>query len=308
MRARVIKSARRTFECRLESDLRVVPATAKGNLLKEGEVVVGDYVDLEESSGEWIISAVEERENRVFRRIIREQKEKTIASNLDLLVIVCSVSKPKYKRGLLDRYLIRSEQWEIPAVIVFNKIDQFKDQFELNFEKNRVASMGLPIYETCAKLDLAIDLHHQSLNDLKKLLQEKTSMFVGQSGVGKSKLISALTDGEVNLESGDLAKVGKGAHTTTWAELIHYKDFEIIDSPGIRTLSIEDIYQEELPHLFPDLVNLLVKCQFNNCKHQPESKGCYFHGDIPNKEYILSRLESFLRFQEELSRIPDWNK
>ncbi len=308
MRARVIKSARRTFDCLPEGGSEAISATAKGNLLKEGEVVVGDYVELEESAGEWVITEVEERKNRVFRRIIREQKEKTIASNLDLLVIVCAVSKPNYKRGLLDRYLIRSEQWEIPAIIVFNKMDQFTDQFDREFEKARVASMDIPFFETCAKRDEASEEHKDQLEKLKETLKGKTSMFVGQSGVGKSKLISTLTDGAIDLESRELAKVGKGTHTTTWAELIHYKDFEIIDSPGVRTLSIEDIFEDELPHLFPDLVNLLVKCQFNNCKHQPDSKGCYFQEDIPNKEYILSRLDSYLRFKEEVSRIPDWEK
>lgn len=308
MRARIIRSARRSFECMPEGKTELIMATAMGNLLKDGDLVVGDYVEIEQNADEWIISGMEKRKNSVFRRLIREQKEKTIAANLDLLVIICAVSKPNFKRGLLDRYLMRAQQWEIPAVLVFNKIDQFKNQINIEFESNRIASLDIPIFKTCAKLDLVNNEHQGSLNQLKDYLKNKTSMFVGQSGVGKSKLISALTDGEINLESRELGKVGKGAHTTTWAELIHYKDFQIIDSPGIRTLSIEDIYLEELDHLFPDLVHLLVKCQYNNCKHEKDSKGCYFQSEFEGKEFILSRLESYLRFQEELGRIPNWDK
>jgi ribosome biogenesis GTPase len=303
MQARIKKSSRRSFDCLLPNGDVLEEITALGNLLKNGEIVVGDYVELtKDLQGEWFIESLTPRKNSIYRRIIRERAIKTLASNIDLLVIVTSVTKPEFKRGIVDRYLLRSIQWDLPALIVFNKMDQFSDQIDLEFETKRLETIGVSTICTSAM---------QDISELKNILKDQTSLFVGQSGVGKSKLISALSNGKVSLRSEKLAKVGKGAHTTSWSELIHFDNIEIIDSPGVRTMSIEDISITELEDLFPDLYLDFGKCKYRDCKHLEQSKGCYFNSldqSIIENRYKLSRLESFIRFKVELLKIPEWEK
>jgi ribosome biogenesis GTPase len=147
---------------------------------------------------------------------------------------------------------------------------------------------------------------------LQRLLKGTTSISIGQSGVGKSKLISALSNGKVELLSSRLAKkIHKGAHTTTWAEIVDCEDFLIIDSPGVRSLSLQDIAAEELPELFPDLGECFSKCQFTDCKHEDNSKGCFFHSldeEVLEDRIKLNRVYSYLKLKEEIEEIPEWEK
>ncbi len=135
---------------------------------------------------------------------------------------------------------------------------------------------------------------------------------MGQSGVGKSKTISALCGGEVELKTHAVSRVGKGSHTTTWAEIVDWGDFTLIDSPGVRSFSLEDIPQDELLSYFPDVEGLATRCKFSNCKHEENSKGCAFWADRDLDSYetrlIHSRLESFKRIDEEVRAIPQWQK
>ena len=129
MKGRVYRSAQRIFYCKLEGETELVMATAKGNLLKGSDsVVVGDEVVIKEEDGQYYITEVLERKSEIWRQIKRENKKKVTASNIDLLVIVSSAAKPKYKRGLVDRFLMRAAQWEIPAIHVFNKMDGYKEK------------------------------------------------------------------------------------------------------------------------------------------------------------------------------------
>jgi ribosome biogenesis GTPase len=305
MRGKIIKSDRKEFECLLV-DGSITRAKAMGNLFKNDSLIVGDKVLLESTDDDPVIIERIQRFNSVFRRHTRSTQVKHIAANIDVMAIMVSVSKPAFKRGLIDRYLVKAYQWNIKPIIIFNKIDQLETNspVDLEFEKERLNSLDIPCYILSAKHP---DYQHQpnpsfgDLNQLKSDLKENTIIFLGQSGVGKSKLIKALTDQKVDLESGELAKVGKGAHTTTWSQLISFPPYEFIDSPGIRSLSILDLEIEELSEYFPDLADLFVQCQFNNCEHTKNSKGCaLFQGSYQDNPYIHSRLESYQRFKEEL--------
>mgnify|MGYP000350711536 CR=1 FL=1 len=124
--ARIFRSSKRTFDCKVEGQDELVVATALATLLKEDHLVVGDFVQLsppQNAAHEWVISKVEPRKNSIFRNLPREQKKKVIAANVDVIVVVVSAGRPEYKRGLVDRYLTRSAYWGIPAVVVFNKMD-----------------------------------------------------------------------------------------------------------------------------------------------------------------------------------------
>src|SRR5690606_33888246 len=157
---------------------------------------------------------------------VREKKKKVIASNIDCLVIVTSVSKPAYKPGLIDRYLLRPAQWNIPAIVIFNKMDEFDNHFDLEFAQQKLNQLFVKSFKVVAKNP---EFGNFQLQEFKDYLKDQTAIFLGQSGVGKSKLITALSDGLVELKSNPLAKgVDKGAHTTTWAEMIDCRDFFLI--------------------------------------------------------------------------------
>lgn len=311
LKARVFKSAKREFDCKLETSGEIVVATALGNLLKgdENSIVVGDYVMIENNT----IVEVLPRFNEMYRLIIREQKKKVTASNCDLLVIVSSVSKPEYKRGIVDRFLVRAHQWGIRPLMVFNKMDEYDSNIlDIQFEFDRMNNLGIECFEVSA-----VDGNYKprflelGLDDLKLRLQKKTSIFLGQSGVGKSKLISLVSDGKINLLSNDVGRVGKGKHTTTWSEIVDCESMSLIDSPGIRSFGVEDLLQEELITYFPDLEEGAVKCKFSNCAHMEDSKGCYFYTldpDLRETQLLLSRLDSFCRMKEEISETPSYLK
>lgn len=310
-RARIFRSSKRQFDCQREDTKEIVSASALATLLKEDHLVVGDWVRL---GGDGFITEVEKRKNAIFRNLPREQKKKVIASNVDVLLIVVSAGKPAYKRGLVDRYLVRSDYWNIPAYVVFNKMDQYDvAEFDIRFEAQRLQWLNVKCFEVSAEQPkLAPRYLAHGFQELKADLHQRTAILVGHSGVGKSRLITALSNGKVELLSGELGKVGKGAHTTTWAELIDAEEFTLIDSPGIRSMSLADLTQEELLYSFSDINEWSTKCKFSSsCSHEPNSKGCFYQALDEKKredQMILSRLDSYKRILEEVSNIPDWQK
>lgn len=311
VKARIFRSSKRQFDCRREDTKEVVSANALATLLKEDHLVVGDWVELDEKG---FITEVQERSSTIFRNIPRIQKKKVIAANVDVIMIVVSVGMPAYKRGLVDRYLIRSDFWNVPAFVVFNKADQYDPaEFDLKFEAERLKWLNVECFEVSAA-DKDYKPRHlsQGFTELHKKLTGKTAILLGHSGVGKSRLITELTHGKVKLLSGELGKVGKGAHTTTWAELIDADDFTLIDSPGVRSMSLGDLTKEELLYCFSDINEFATKCQFaSNCTHEENSKGCFFQKldkDQRENQLILSRLDSYKRILEEVEQMPDWLK
>lgn len=316
-KARIFKSSKRHFDCQILETKEIVQATALATLLKEDHLVVGDWVNLkapETSTDSWTIESVDERQNAIYRNLPREQKKKVIASNVDLILIVASAGKPTYKRGLVDRYLARSSFWEIPTFVVFNKMDQYNpEEFSINDEADRLQWINAECFEVSAEHpEYRPHYLSEGFKELAEKLKGKTAILLGHSGVGKSRLITSLSHGKAQLLSGELGKVGKGAHTTTWAELIDAESFHLIDSPGVRSMSINDLTQDELLFSFPDINEFSTKCRFaSNCTHEENSKGCFFQRLDETKredQLILSRLDSFKRMLEEVSNIPDWLK
>jgi ribosome biogenesis GTPase / thiamine phosphate phosphatase len=322
-KGRVVRSSKREFDIRLsaQSDgekTEIISATALGNLLKKDRsVVVGDNVILSKipETGEWQIIDIEERTSEIYRVSIREQRKRVTAANCDLLVILSSVSKPAYKQGIVDRFLVRACQWGIRPIVVFNKMDQYDADLgpDLLFEKKRLELLGAECFEICAKQaeEYKKQFFDQGWTELQDILKGRTAIFLGQSGVGKSQTISRLSGGEVELKTKEVGKVGKGSHTTTWSELVELPHFYLIDSPGIRSFSLEDINPKELITYFPDLEEIGVNCKFTDCQHEPNSKGCAFYNSNLEenlKEALYSRLDSYKRIYEEVSQIPEWSK
>lgn len=318
IKAKIIRSHQRDFDVLIEETKEVVKATALGNLLKKGEtLVVGDNVCLEviPETGEYLIKEALERQNEIFRVLVRLSKKKVTAANCDYLVILSSAAKPKFKRGIVDRFLVRAFQWGVEPIVVFNKMDGYDpEEFDIQYEVLRLKELGVKYFEICA-LDMDYETQYLKggMHEFKEALKGKTALFVGQSGVGKSETISCLSDGTVELKTKKVGKVGKGSHTTTWSEIVDLGDFYLIDSPGIRSFSLDDIDPEELIEYFPDLKEVSRHCQFSNCTHEPFNKGCAFYTEEydPDTEeglMIHSRLESYLLFYSEISETPFWQK
>ncbi len=311
IKARIYKSGKREFECKILDTGERIIACALGNLVKSPKSLVpGDYVFIKKEAEEnsWTIMEMEPRKTEIFRISIREQKKKTTASNCDILVILNSVSKPAFKQGIIDRFLVRAYQWGLEPIIIFNKIDEFDpDKLNLEFEQDRLKTLGLKSFKISAKFPEK----SENLEELKDYLKNKTAIFLGQSGVGKSKTISLLSDGVVDLRTKKVGKAGKGKHTTTWSEIVDCQSFQLIDSPGIRSFSINDILADELLPLFPDLHEIALKCQFTNCQHDEKAQGCAFWSDNHNEyehELLQSRLSSYKGLLEEISQKPSWSK
>lgn len=316
--AKIIRSHQREFDCSIVGSKEIVKAIALGNLLKKGDnLVVGDNVLLDqiEETGEYIIKKCLKRSNEIFRILVRESKKKVTASNCDYLVVLSSVHRPKFKRGIIDRFLVRAYQWGLTPLIVFNKMDKYnEEELDIEYEMDRLKHLGVSSFEISA---LVTDYQHKYLENgmeaLREKLKDSTAIFLGQSGVGKSQTITALSRGEIILKTKKVGRVGKGSHTTTWSEIVDCGDFYLVDSPGIRSFSLDDIDPDDLIQYFPDLHRISKECSFSNCTHLPDNKGCVFHSKkYDANEYegrvIHSRLQSYLLFHDEISSTPFWQK
>ena len=317
LEAKVIRSHQREFDCKLINEDEIIKATALGNLLKKGDnLVVGDNVLVQknEQTNEYVIKELIPRKNEIFRVLIRQSKKKVTAANIDYLIIICSSSRPKYVRGILERFLVRAYQWNVEPLVVFNKMDEYTgEDFSIEYEVERLSTLGLKCFEISAlEADYQPEYLEKGLKELKAIVRDKTSIFVGKSGVGKSETISTLSEGKVNLLTKSVRKIGKGSHTTTWSELVDCEDFYLVDSPGIRSFSLDDIDPDELIHYFPDVEEIALRCEFSNCSHLPDNKGCKFYEEYdPDTDeglMIHSRLESYLTLFDELSSTPFWEK
>ncbi len=318
--ARIVRSGKKNFECLLKKNDHlavtgsIVEAECRPSLLRQSHIVVGDNVILAKSE-HYVIQEVLPRKNEITRYLQRERQEKVIAANVDIVVIVVSCREPAFKKNLIDRYLTRSRLWNIPAVVVFNKSDLLisADDLDLTYEAKRIQELSLDCYEVSANDSQYSPTQLDSgFQELVAILRSKTAIFLGQSGVGKSSLISAISGQKVQLPQGELMKkISKGSHTTTWAELIALENFTVIDSPGIRSYSLQDLDENQLLEGFPDLHYGLTQCKFRNCKHLSTSKGCFFQNlDVSQlaNMILLDRLDSYLKLENELEKIPYWEK
>ncbi|HEY7818675.1 MAG TPA: ribosome small subunit-dependent GTPase A, partial [Vicinamibacteria bacterium] len=264
---------------------RVLECTLRGRLFEDAadghrnQIAVGDRVELdpvgpggrvgplELSRG--VIHRVLPRE-RALVRLVPGKKPRlhVLAANVDQIVIVSALVDPPFKAGLIDRYLVIAHHAEIEPALCLNKIE-LGDQALREKARGVVSvyrALGHPVVETSAKTGTGIE-------ELRSLLAGRRSVLVGHSGVGKSKLAGAVQPG-VTLSSGEVDRHGRGRHTTTASTLIGL-DFggEIVDTPGVRELSIRHVKPAELARCYPEMRPHLGRCRFTSCSHIPEP-GC----------------------------------
>ncbi|QIM68792.1 small ribosomal subunit biogenesis GTPase RsgA [Basfia succiniciproducens] len=235
-------------------------------------VVVGDHVvwrrgheKLQGISG--VIEAIKPRENEIARPDYYDGL-KVMASNIDRIIIVSSVL-PALSLNIIDRYLVICENANIPAVILLNKVDLLTD------EQWREAEEQLEIYRKIGYETLMISaISGKNMEKLTALLADGTSIFVGQSGVGKSSLINYILP-EVNAQTGEISETsGLGQHTTTSSRLYHLpQGGNLIDSPGIREFGLWHLEPAQITNGYREFQYFLGTCKFRDCKHI-DDPGC----------------------------------
>jgi len=277
VKAKIYKSTGSWYQVKAENG-QFYNARAKGIFKIEGHtstnpIAVGDDVDIEieavqEESA--VIQKIHDRRNYVARVSPHNKRmHHIIASNMDQSLLFATLKEPKTSAGFIDRFLISCEAYHIPAILVFNKADLYKQKEMERFELLK------EIYTNAGYTVMLISVETgMGLGELKNILMNKTTLLSGHSGVGKSTFINHLFP-QFNLRTQEVSNwSGKGLHTTTFAEMFDIDEYtHIIDTPGVRELGIVDIAKSELSHYFPEMRKLLGDCQFNNCMHINEP-GC----------------------------------
>lgn len=255
-------------------------------------IAVGDVVDfeLEPDQETGVINHLLPRKNYIIRKSINLSKQgQIIAANLDQALLVVTLASPRTSLGFIDRFLVTAEAYDIPAKLIFNKLDLFSGEgLEILAEYKAIyENIGYPCYDVSALEGTNIDV-------VQALLKDKTTLFSGHSGVGKSSLINALLP-QLDLRTNEVSEWSdKGMHTTTFAEMFELPQGGfIIDTPGIRELGIVDIEKHELGRYFPEMRSRMQDCRFNNCRHINEP-GCAVLEALENEDIELSRYESYL--------------
>jgi len=268
-------------------------------------IAVGDKVDFlpdkDENAG--LITKIFPRHNHIIRKATNLSKlSHIIAANIDQALLVASIYEPRTSAGFIDRFLVTAEAYHIPAIIVFNKIDIYDEKRFVELDKitGIYRAAGYPCYIVSA-------LTGQNVDTLKAVIKDKTNLFSGISGVGKSALINAIEPG-LTLKTGIISDYHKkGKHTTTFPEMhpLSFGGF-IIDTPGIREFGLVDFRKEEIAERFPEMRRFMHDCQFNNCSHIHEPR-CAVKDAVERGEIPASRYESYLRiYQDDYLDMEEW--
>ncbi len=292
----VIKSTGSWYIVKSNSE-NPVPCRIKGKfrldeLRSTNPLAVGDKVTYEMDSvtGSGVINDIHERKNFIIRKATNLSKQTQIlAANIDQAVLLVTVNYPITTTVFIDRFLASAEAFNIPVILLFNKVDRYdyKHQEELKLLRE--------VYERIGYQTMAVSAKKQeNLDEVRNLLKDKVTLIAGHSGVGKSTLINRLEPG-LNLKTGDISEQNNtGRHTTTFAEM-HPFSFGgyIIDTPGIRGFGLTMIEKEELYHFFREIFKVSHLCQFHNCTHLHEP-GCAVKKAVEEEAIAFTRYNSYI--------------
>ena len=259
-----------------------------------GQLVTGDKVVWRPKQNEGgVVVATTPRKTSLSRPDMHG-RIKPVAANIDHIIVVIA-AEPVAHANLIDRYLVAAETVGIPPVILLNKCDLIDDKNKEDLDNL------LKTYEDLNYNIIRTSIKNQAgMESLYDFLQDKTSVFVGQSGVGKSSLIGTLLP-DIDISVGELSqKRKKGVHTTTTARLFHMpKGGDLIDSPGIREFGLWHISEDELLNGFIEFRPHIGYCRFRDCAHEKEP-GCAILEALEKGEITQHRFQSFLRIKNSI--------
>lgn len=288
------------------SEGEFVNARLKGKLKIKGitstnPIAVGDIVELDADAeaDSLVISKIYDRRNYI-NRVSPHNKNlhHIVAANLDQSLLFATLKDPKTSFGFIDRFLVTSEAYRVPAIIVFNKSDLFTEKEKIKFE------LAKKNYETIGyKIMLMSIEKNEGTQAVKDLLQDKTTLLSGHSGVGKSTFINYVLP-ELALKTLEVSDwSGKGMHTTTFAQMFDLPfGGIIIDTPGIREMGIVDVPKNELAQYFPEMRAVMNDCKFNNCVHLNEP-GCAVKAAVNDGTISEERYLSYLAIKDTIEDI-----
>ena len=311
MQGTVIKSTGSWYNVRMEDgqvlECRAVGKMRLNDLPLTNPIAVGDevLVEMENESGNGLIKGVMPRRNYVVRQSPRRKHDlHLLASNIDQALLVTTITQPKLKQGFIDRFLLMVEPYEIPTIIVFNKADLYKD------EDLEVYAYLEDLYQGLGySVILASAMSGDGVAELKAQLKDKVTMLSGQSGVGKSSLLNQI-QANLELRVGEISDwSGKGQHTTTFAEM-HPLDMggQIIDTPGIKTLSFIHLEPNQIAHNFREIFALSPQCRFGGaCLHRNEPQ-CAVKAAVERDEISSLRYENYLYILQEIEDLNHWER
>ncbi len=277
------------YECRIKGKFRIQ------GIKSTNPVAVGDVVtfDIEKIGDETIgiITKIAERKNYIIRKSVNLSKQThIIAANLDQVFVMITLNNPPTSTSFIDRFLVTSEAYHIPAILLFNKVDSYTEE-ELG-EVKYLAALYRNIGYTCIGISAATG---KNIDQVKVLMLGKTSMFSGHSGVGKSTLVNTIQP-KLFLKTTEISEQHlQGQHTTTFAEMFDLEiGAQIIDTPGIKGFGIVDMEKEEIGNYFPEFFKLKQNCKFNNCLHLEEPY-CAIKEALDKDEIAWSRYRSYVQ-------------
>ena len=227
-----------------------------------------------------------------LRPRMKREVEQVIVANADQLVAVAPLVSPELNRRLLDRYLVIAEDAELQSVVVFNKIDLL-DEEQWRPHARAYERAGYAVVPTCA-------LDGRGVDDLRRQLGGKVSVFAGPSGAGKSSLLNALEPG-LGIRVREVSQAtNKGKHTTSNVTLFSLGGGTLVaDTPGFRELGFWRIHADDLDLLFPEFADYITECKFTGCRHSPEP-GCAVKAAVEAGDVDAERYESYIKLLEEL--------
>ncbi len=257
------------LRCQLRGRVKRAQRSAEGRQIYADPVAVGDVVSVTPlDNQEGVIEEILPRRTKFSRRYPgkRDAIEQIVVANADQVVTVLSTRLPDLNLRFLDRFLILAEVGELSAVVCLNKIDlvDSAERRKLRSILSAYEQLGYPVIFTSIN-------QPQSIERLQELLQDKVSVIVGASGVGKSSLLNAVQPG-LGLRVGEVGlKTGKGRHTTTLVELFRLEvGGKVADTPGIREVGLWGVDTENLDLYFPEMESYLGKCKYTDCVHLSE--------------------------------------
>ena len=316
-------------------DGQLIPCKVKGNFRLRGirstnPVAVGDRVGLtftatphqersratgnESTAGVCaFITEIFDRRNYIIRRASNLSKQShIIAANVDLACLIVTIAHPETYTTFIDRFLASAEAYRVPVALLFNKVDLYNEQEKqyLKAIMHLYQTLGYPCFAISAVTGIGLELESTpGEQTLLSYLQGKTTLFSGNSGVGKSTLLNRLVP-SARARTAALSEThDQGLHTTTFSELYELPPLAshngsnatpgaIIDTPGIRGFGTFDFNRSEVSHYFREIFSIGRNCRFSDCTHTHEP-GCAVLTALKEHEIAESRYRSYLSMLED---------